>query len=484
MFFRLGAVNAWRNLARSILAVVSMAVAAAFLTYTISLSRGYTHEAFSSFRQVLGGEIVVYAQKVQGEMPSGDSFWSFSRPTETPFTDLAVFHPEIFKQGYLDSSQSQTISPEHIKQLADESGVDGVSPVYRLPAFTMLSDQYRYQSDVRARDIQSELPINRPESLIYSGRWFVPEDEGQAVAVVSRLQELPPGVRSPEPGSQIILEFPSVKKDQFDQIYLDYSQPIHKKFSIIGNFVSPTREYSWQGDIDTQTEILYWWTNEIQIPYSTWLDIWREAAGELEYPVSQLILQSNDLTYLEDIVLNLVNNYPEYSFVSVPNQSTMAMERQLIEKFLAVPQSMVEASVQKVTQQGMAMDLRLPMMILVLLNAALLVAANMLIMINERKREMAILKSVGAKRIDITVMALTEALIIAIVGASIGFLFFRIPGALNQMTNSQGLITILQSVVVDLVQVLSATAAVSLLFGLIPAVKLAGMSVMNVLRSE
>ena len=347
-----------------------------------------------------------------------------------------------------------------------------------------MSDQYRDQSDVRARDIQNELPINRPESLIYSGRWFVPEDEGKAVAVVSRLQELPPGVRSPEPGSQIILEFPSVKKDQFDQIYLDYSQPIYKEFSIIGNFVSPTREYSWQGDIDTQTEILYWWTNEIQIPNSTWLEIWREAAGELEYPVSQLMLQSNDLTYLEDIVLNLVNNYPEYSFVSVPNQSTMAMERQLIEKFLAVPQSMVEASVQKVTQQGMAMDLRLPMMILVLLNAALLVAANMLIMINERKREMAILKSVGAKRIDITVMALTEALIIAIVGASIGFLFFRIPGALNQMTNSQGLITILQSVVVDLVQVLSATAAVSLLFGLIPAVKLAGMSVMNVLRSE
>lgn len=484
MFFRLGAVNAWRNLARSILAVVSMAVAAAFLTYTISLSRGYTHEAFSSFRQVLGGEIIVYAQKVQGEMPNGDSFWSFSRPTENPFTDLAVFHPEIYKQGYLDSSQSQIISPEDVAQLAEEVGIDGVSPVYRLPAFTLLSDQYRYQSDVRARDFQNELPINRPESLVYSGRWFVPEDEGKAVAVVSRLQELPTGVRSPEPGSRIVLEFPSVKKDQFGEVYMDYSKPIYKEFSIIGNFVSPTREYSWQGDIDTQTETLYWWTNEIQIPYSTWLDIWQEAAGDLEYPVSQLMLQSHDLTYLEDIVLNLVNNYPEYSFVSVPNQSTMAMERQLIEKFLAVPKSMVEASVQKVTQQGMAMDLRVPMMILVLLNAALLVAANMLIMINERKREMAILKSVGAKRIDITVMALTEALIIAIVGASIGFLFFRIPGALNQMTNSQGLITIMKSIVVDLAQVLSATAAVSLLFGLIPAVKLAGMSVMNVLRSE
>jgi len=484
MFFRLGAVNAWRNLARSILAVVSMAVAAAFLTYTISLSRGYTHEAFATFRQVLGGEIVVYAQKVQGELPTGDSFWSYARPNENPFTDLGVFHPEIYNQGYLESSQTAEISSFQLELLGEESGIDGVKPVYRLPAFTVLSDSYRYQSDVRARDFQNEIPINKPESLIYSGRWFIPEDEGQSVAVVSRLQELPSGVKSPEPGSKIVLEFPTVKMDQFSKIYLDYSQPIHKEFTIVGNFIAPTREYSWQGEMDTQTEVLYWWTNEIQIPYSTWQNIWQEVAGNLDYPISQVMLQAQDLTYLEDIVLNLVTKYPEFSIASVPNQSIMAMERQLIEKFLAVPRILIEGSEQKATQQGMAMDLRVPMMFLVLLNAALLVAANMLIMINERKREMAILKSVGAKRLDITIMALTEALILAIVGASIGFLIFRIPGALNQMTNNQGFITIMKSVMVDMMQVLAATAAVSLLFGLIPAVKLAGMSVMNVLRSE
>jgi len=132
----------------------------------------------------------------------------------------------------------------------------------------------------------------------------------------------------------------------------------------------------------------------------------------------------------------------------------------------------------------MAMDLRLPMMGLVLLNAALLVAANMLIMINERKREMAILKSVGAKRADIVIMALTEALILSLVGASIGFLVFRLPGALNQMTNHQGFLAIMQSVIKDFAQVVAATGAVSLLFGLLPALKLAAMPVMNVLRNE
>ena len=143
MFFRLGVVNAWRNLARSLLAIVSMAVAAAFLTYTISLSRGYPHEAFSVFRQMLGGEIVVYAQKVQGEIPSEDSFWTFSKPTETPFTDLSTFHPEIFQQGYLESGQSSIISEESLQQIQQETCVDHIAPVFRLPAFTVLSEGYR-----------------------------------------------------------------------------------------------------------------------------------------------------------------------------------------------------------------------------------------------------------------------------------------------------------------------------------------------------
>lgn len=484
MFFRLGAVNAWRNLARSILAIASMAVAAAFLTYTISLSRGYAHEAFSVFRQVLGGEIVVYASKIQGEMPEEETLWQFSKPDEKPFTDLDIFHPEIFSEGFLNSTDIDVFASEDLEAMALAQGVSEVTPLYRLPAYSVLSPQYRYQSPVRGRDFQKENSLNSLEALIYSGRYFVPEDEGKQVAVVSRLQNVPPGLAAPEPGSMIFLEFPTFKKNTQGEIIPDYINTVTKSFRVVGNFVAPTREFSWQGEIDTQTEVLYWWNNEVQIPLSTWQQIWQECSGELEYPISQGILKADDLTYLEDTVLNLVRNFPDYSFISVPNQGVMAMQRQLIERFITVPAQMVEASEQKATQQGMAMDLRLPMMGLVLLNAALLVAANMLIMINERKREMAILKSVGAKRIDITIMALTEALILALFGAAIGFLVFRLPGALNQFTNKQSLLTILISVGEDLLKVLAATASVSMVFGLIPAVKMAGMSVMNVLRNE
>ena len=38
MFIRLGFQNAWRNLQRSILAILAMALAASFFTFTVSLS--------------------------------------------------------------------------------------------------------------------------------------------------------------------------------------------------------------------------------------------------------------------------------------------------------------------------------------------------------------------------------------------------------------------------------------------------------------
>ncbi len=484
MFFRLGAVNAWRNLARSILAVVSMAVAAAFLTYTISLSRGYVKEAFAAFREVLGGEIVVYAQKVQGELPEGDSYWNFSRPTENPFTDLAVFHPEIYQQGYLESNQQTVFTAEDLRQMAESKGVNSVSPLYRLPGFTVLSKDYRYESVLRGRDLAKENDLNNPARLLYDGRWFIPEDDGELVAVISTKQDLPQGMAVPEVGSKINLEIPTLKIDQNGAVVLDYANPIQKTVTVIGRITVPTRTVTWQGEINTNSEQLYWWTNEIQLPLATWQEIWQQAGKGVEYIAAEATIQVDDMAYLEDIVLNLAQNFSNFSFVSVPNQAEMAMGRQLIEKFQAVPAETITGMAQNTVQEGMALDLRLPMMGLVLLNAALLVAANMLIMINERKREMAILKSVGAKRVDIVIMALTEALILSLVGASVGFLIFRLPGALNQMTNHQGFFVILQSVVKDFAQVGAATGAVSLIFGLLPALKLAAMPVMNVLRNE
>src|SRR5665647_62705 len=341
MFFRLGAVNAWRNLARSILAVVSMAVAAAFLTYTISLSRGYVKEAFSTFREMLGGEIVVYAQKVQGELPDGDSFWNFSRPTENPFTDLSVFHPEIYQQGYLESSENSVFTEADLLRIAENIGVNGVSAVYRLPAFTVLSEGYRYESVIRGRDLVNETDLNNPARLIYDGRWFTSEDEGELVAVVSTKQDLPNGMAAAEVGSKINLEIPTLKLSQNGAMVLDYANPIQKNVKIIGRITVPTRTFTWQGETDTNTEQLYWWTNEVQLPLATWQEIWREAANGVAYVPAEAMVQVDDMAYLEDVVLDLEQNFSEFSFVSVPNQAKMAMERQLVEKFQAVPAEMV-----------------------------------------------------------------------------------------------------------------------------------------------
>lgn len=55
LFFKLGAKNAWRNLARSLLAIISMGFASAFLAYVLTLGRGYSQGAGQPLRQMLGG---------------------------------------------------------------------------------------------------------------------------------------------------------------------------------------------------------------------------------------------------------------------------------------------------------------------------------------------------------------------------------------------------------------------------------------------
>ena len=108
----------------------------------------------------------------------------------------------------------------------------------------------------------------------------------------------------------------------------------------------------------------------------------------------------------------------------------------------------------------------------------------MLITVNERRREMGVLKSVGARRKDIMVMALSEAVLISAIGGTAGFLAVRIFGAINQITNGYPVLAIVRSVVADYGLAIGLTVTLSLLFGMIPAVRLSKMTAMQALRGE
>ena len=76
---------------RSLLAIISMAFAAAFLAYLLTLGRGYSQGAGQPLRQMLGGEITIYRQKLISEQPGSKQDWQFRLEAPQPFDGHKFF---------------------------------------------------------------------------------------------------------------------------------------------------------------------------------------------------------------------------------------------------------------------------------------------------------------------------------------------------------------------------------------------------------
>jgi len=228
-------------------------------------------------------------------------------------------------------------------------------------------------------------------------------------------------------------------------------------------------------------------SDEIHIPLSTWLRIWEEAGGE-SYEPQQLALQVNDLSYLEDIVLELQQTFPEFTFHSVTRLVDRAQRNLHLEQLSMVAQEPRLAQHIKLPpameQPALAFDLRLPMTILIFINAALVIASNLLIMVSERRTEIGILKAVGSTRPDVIQMVLSEALLISVFGSLIGFVVFRVPAIFTQLSNKVPFAALSGDVLRDLAMVLSIAVVSSLIFGMLPATVMANLSVREVLQTE
>ena len=477
-FLILGMKNARRNLARSVIAIFSMAIAAGFLTYSASLTQGYPRLMNHDYRAIIGGEIVVYSAQFDGIIPEGNSTWTHERPVHSPLTDMEIFHPQLFRQGALSLyPHNEAFSPSDIETLLGHEAVHAVYPRYQMPAdlHTMVGAR---KTPLRGRSlsIDSQLACP-PESLLSEGRWFAAEDEGKAVAIVSDYQHFLPGEPIPQVGDTIVVHMPKVRYIE-GSIAFDWLDPWKMELLIIGKVEIITRHLN--ASQGTPEIPVFWQNDEIHIPQGTWETIWTKAGGQ-EYRPEQLSLLVEDTTYLEDHIAALRDAFPQRTFLSVPSQAAQAQALGLIET--PVPGEYT-LPLEQTQQPVVHMDVRLPMSILIFANAALVVSANLLMMVGERTKEIGILKAVGSRRRQIMAMVMAEALLISCMGTLAGFTFFRIPVLLNQLTNLWGILPLLASLLVDSMLVFFAATVASALFALMPAWKMASMSAAEVLRSE
>ena len=166
-FLRMGIINARRNVAQSMLAVLSISLAAAFMTHAISLGRGYAQGYKASYRSQLGGEVVVYAHSITPDFTRSTDNWHYKQLPQTPLSSLEIFYPEVLSQGYLHQLDHSSLSEQALDAMRSMKNITEVYPRYQIPVIlTDLSGQQHVRM-LRGRDASMDKLLHRhPEQML------------------------------------------------------------------------------------------------------------------------------------------------------------------------------------------------------------------------------------------------------------------------------------------------------------------------------
>ncbi len=518
MFFHLGLTNARRNLGRSLVAVMSMAFAALILSSSLSLSTGHPAGSFRTIRMFMGGEISVFGPRfalsradLEGRGVSPTLAYQFlSRDART---DLIYLEPELYSEGYLGpagagagagagvgagaSSAAPRLDLDALTQsLKGIPGVSGVHPV-EIYLATMEADvkmptgatvRKTFATPLRGRDIAFDLRDPGYKGFVVAGRGLEPQDDGALVAVADAHRTIA-GYPDLPPGSKVTLKFPKVRRGPDGAAVFDYTNYATFEFTVVGQYALPTRSVSWLavgpgGSEEVKGEDLFWSTPYLAVPEGTLKKIFSQLGGDgLAFPVYQAGISVPDTTRLNVTLKEVQAALPEHTAVGTAALLSKAQEGALPEPAKEVPMRVMgDPTFQRVT--GEPMDLGRLIPILVYLIAALLVAANMLVIVARRRREIGILKALGARGWDVAAMILTEVTTLSAAGALLGFTIVRVAATWTMISNKVPLGRIGLATVADLGQVLALTVGAAIIFGLAPAVAFSRLPAMEVLRNE
>ena len=474
MLFRLAFANVWRRLSRSMLTLIAMAMAAAVLTAGLSLSQGTTRMAFLEYRSYYGADILVMTPGFVGAAPvdpSSDVPIVERVLHDSGFSQLLKFYPDFAKSGYLaeETWRYTTISSDLITEIGNHGMVSSVSEYLTMPAFI---GQVRY-------DLKPLSTEWREVAVVW--------DEGYLGSDFPLLINAYPVVR-PEIGlgQTIDLALPHIAFDRDGLPYADYSQPFSSyQTTVAGRLAWPTRELTWntEGGGEILSEQGYVHAREIYLPVDVWHYLWDKQTAGSAYPVTSLRLAVSDMSQVNVIAAQLQADYPHLAVIPVPTLARHVQRYGLLDRFYYAPAELWAADTSGINPYT-PLEFGMITAVLLYLNAGMLLASQMLAAISSRRKEIGILKAIGGRNREVVGMILLEAMILAIIGASAGFALVRLAGIHQAATNRLGLWFIIASTLKEAMIVVGLTGGISLLFGALPAWRVARLTVMDVFRNE
>ncbi|MDI6894384.1 MAG: ABC transporter permease [Bacillota bacterium] len=501
MFLLLGFVNAWRNLSRSAVALIGVALAAAVFTTSLSLAAGYPAGAQAEYRFVLGGDVLVLPARYwfadRGgalELAKADADLAFP---------LAYFYPGSFTRGFLAPPGMPGIVDT--VDLARELGLGAaagagagraargertarvgqeVVPYWLLPARiirqVMTPEGRTVQMGVpvalRGREVAKDLVWWPCQEMVLEGRYFTLEDEGQPVAVVfagaGRL------------GETLTVRVPALRREGAE-VRGDDRGSREFPLQVVGVLRLPRRLVTVSRGGDRPVTVpVSWQPGEIFVPARTLAGIYRHMTGEeLDWaPAASVRLTS--VAYLENVTSRLNRVDPRWVARSVPRLLAEAGSEGLVlpeewrrglsgfaygggQGFSALARG--TPAPPPPPQPVLPVDPGGAGMYLMYAVAGMLVAVNMLVLVSGRQEEMGVLRALGARGHEILAMVLGECLAISLVGSGVAFGFIQLLATWNLVSNRVPLVQVAASTLDHLGRVLGLAALMAVVFGLIPA---------------
>lgn len=477
--------NVARNWNRTGMIILSMAIASAMMTLTLAFASGYAVGVDLPWRQMVGADIVVYPNRfVFAGQSQPDEAWQWRYPDPDQPTDALWFHPSL-AAGYLSPADAPPAVLDLRALPAGLGSIEGVAaiePARMMRAYLVTENPdgttTRAAVTLRGRDITDDMGHYGIDGSVYGGRYFRPTQDGEWVALVNA-----PGLGSlaPRAGSRLVVEVPtSGGMDSDQRPVLDYSRLRPYYFLLYGEVrlslgnaalrdalpADQARESRNRGALPSWP--VYVDAPEVWVPSATFDKIYQEVTGQPLRFVQELWVKVTDMSLAKSIAADLGSRLPECAVLTVPQEVSLSGIH--YEATLTSLEPMVVNVVRvQYERSSLALDVKSELALAAFAVAGLLVIANMYILVTQRRREIGILKALGATGRDILVLFLTEALGYAVIGSLLGFGCIRLLTLASIFSSQTSMVEGAFLTLKAFGSVAGLTLGIALIFGFIPA---------------
>lgn len=464
--------------------ILSMMVASALMTMTLALSSGYAEGADLPWRQMIGADILVYPNHfIFGGPGSADASWEWRDLSPDLPTDATFFHPGL-AEGYLSlvgappATFDLTALPAGLAEVEGVAGIDAGRLLRASLVVETAAGRSLVPVTLRGRDIAADTERFDIGDVVISGRYFRPSQDGEWVALVNQAGF---GRNLPPTGGRLVVEVPTLNGRTADGTPLvDFSVSKTFYFIVYGQYRLALGSVPLELGVplDTSTGPGHAGARptwpvaidepEVWVPAGTFDKIYEEVSGQPFRFTRQLKVTTLSLFEAKTLAAELAAALPDCTVLTVPQEVALSGIRYRA-RLTSLDPYVVKVLRQYFARSTLALDVKSQLSLLAFAVAGLLVVANMYILVTQRRREIGILKAVGASGRDILVLFLTETLGYAMAGSLLGFLGVRLLtlaslfGSRTSLVEGGFLTLTTAGVVIGL------TVGTSLVFGFLPA---------------